>query len=87
MTWSFKFTERADKRFGKLDKAIQQRILKKLSSICASGKPTASGKPLVEDLAGLWRYRVGDYRIICAIENKELIVLVIDIDHRSTAYN
>jgi len=86
MAWNFKFTEKADRSFSKLDKAIQQRILKKLSSICASGQPTASGKALVDDLVGLWRYRVGDYRIICSIEDNELIVLVVDIEHRSVAY-
>ena len=37
-------------------------------------------------LTGLWRYRVGDYRIIADIEDDVLVILVIDVDHRSTVY-
>ncbi|MBR6458933.1 MAG: type II toxin-antitoxin system RelE/ParE family toxin [Actinomycetaceae bacterium] len=86
MTWTIRFTPEADKSFSKLDKAIQRRIVKKLRDVCSSGNPTASGKALTGDLVGFWRYRVGDYRLVCSIENDELIVLVVDIDHRSTVY-
>lgn len=44
------------------------------------------GKPLTGNFAGLWRYRVGDYRIVCSIEDNEVLVLVVDVDHRSSVY-
>jgi mRNA interferase RelE/StbE len=45
------------------------------------------GKPLRHHLAGLWRYRVGDYRILCQIEDERLTVLVVEIAHRGVAYD
>jgi mRNA interferase RelE/StbE len=44
------------------------------------------GEPLKENMAGLWRYRVGDYRLICEIQNDVLQVLVINIGHRKDVY-
>ena len=48
--------------------------------------PTLRGKPLTANLAGLWRYRVGDYRLICDIQDGELVVLVLLIGHRREVY-
>nr|WP_137154523.1 type II toxin-antitoxin system RelE/ParE family toxin [Rhizobium sp. FKL33] len=44
------------------------------------------GKPLTGDLGGLWRYRVGDYRIICELRDAQLFVLVVTVDHRKDVY-
>ncbi len=41
---------------------------------------------LTGNLAGLWRYRVGDYRIICDILDEELVVLALDVDKRDSIY-
>ncbi|MDK7090357.1 type II toxin-antitoxin system RelE/ParE family toxin, partial [Escherichia coli] len=49
--------------------------------------PRKRGKALTGQLSGLWRYRIGNYRAICMIENNELVILVIDVDHRSTIYS
>ncbi len=48
--------------------------------------PRASGKPLRGNLAGLWRYRVGNYRVICQHLDHELVVLVIRVGHRKNIY-
>ena len=48
--------------------------------------PTAYGKPLTADLKGYWSYRVGDYRLICEIHDNILVVLVLEIGHRSNIY-
>jgi mRNA interferase RelE/StbE len=48
--------------------------------------PRQRGKALAANLAGLWRYRVGDYRVICLIEDEQLVVLVVGVSHRSEAY-
>ncbi len=44
------------------------------------------GKGLTENKSGLWRYRVGDYRIVADIEDDVLLILVVDVDHRSRVY-
>jgi mRNA interferase RelE/StbE len=50
-------------------------------------KPKLFGKPLLYSHKGNWRYRVGDYRIICRIEEKELVILVLDVGHRKNIYD
>jgi len=45
------------------------------------------GKPLIGKKAGLWRYRVGDHRIVCRIEDARVVVLVIAVGHRSKVYD
>jgi len=67
----------------KTNKALFQRIRNALLSI--SSDPT-QGKPLKLNLKGKWSFRVGLYRIIYSIENKALIVYVIDIGHRRNIY-
>lgn len=82
MAWKIKFSEKADKAFNKLDKPIQLRVTKKIKEIAKYDAPKLQGKALTGNLAGLWRYRVGDYRLICLIENHTLLILVLDIGHR-----
>ena len=48
--------------------------------------PRGIGKALKGNLSGYWRYRVGDYRIICQIQEAELIILVIELGHRKGVY-
>ena len=81
------FSENALTELTRLGKGISARILKKLKEIERLDNPRDSGKALVGNLAGLWSYRVGDYRIICKINDNELIILVINIKKRSEAYN
>lgn len=86
MTWTIRVSEKADKALRKLDKNVSSRIIKELETISGLEDPRSRGKGLTGNLAGLWRYRVGDYRIVCHIENDILIVLVVDIAHRSKIY-
>ena len=76
----------ASKQFTQLDKPIQRRIKKYMSEIAILDNPRARGKGLTSNLSGLWRYRVGDYRILCRIRDDKLIITVIEIEHRSTVY-
>ena len=76
----------ASKQFAQLDQPIQRRIKKYMSEIAILDNPRARGKGLTSNLSGLWRYRVGDYRILCRIRDDKLIITVIEIDHRSTVY-
>ena len=48
--------------------------------------PRIKGKALTSDLKGLWRYRVGDYRILAEIQDAKIVILILDIGHRSKIY-
>jgi mRNA interferase RelE/StbE len=85
MAYKIKFFRDAEKAFDKLDKSIQKRITKYLFSKVIND-PFSYGKPLTANLSGLWRYRVGDYRIVCEIQKEELVIIVVDLGHRSTIY-
>lgn len=86
MAWTIKFDEFAAKQIKKLDKSIAKKILNYLKTKVMKGDPLALGKPLLGEMDGLWRYRVENYRIICKIQNKELIVLVLRLGHRKNIY-
>ena len=79
-------TETFKKQLKKLDAAISKRVLDYLEQIELLDNPRSSGKALTSNLSGLWRYRVGDYRILCRICDDKLIITVIEIAHRSTVY-
>jgi len=74
------------KQLKKLDAAISKRVLDYLEQIELLDNPRSRGKALTSNLSGLWRYRVGDYRILCRIRDDKLIITVIEIAHRSTVY-
>ena len=79
-------TETFKKQLKKLDAAISKRVLDYLEQIELLDNPRSRGKALTSNLSGLWRYRVGNYRILCRINDDRLIITVIDIGHRSTVY-
>lgn len=88
MVWTIEWDERAVKELKKLDKQIQRDILHYLKSrIATDESPRRFGKALLGDKAGLWRYRVKDYRIICLIEDGNLVVLVLKTSHRKEVYD
>ncbi|TAK73045.1 MAG: type II toxin-antitoxin system RelE/ParE family toxin [Gammaproteobacteria bacterium] len=87
MVWTIKYTEIAAKQMKKLDKKISKQIDNYLNERVAKQKnPSVFGKPLLHDKSGLWRYRVENYRIICEIQDSELIVLVLRMGHRKEIY-
>ena len=88
MRWTYSFDERALKELKKLGKQAQREILKFLDERIATTKnPARFGKALRGDLAGLWRYRVGDYRLICSLKNGQMLVLVLKVGHRRDVYS
>ena len=87
MTWQVEFDDRALKELRKLDRPIQHQILRFLRRrIAIEDNPRRLCSPLTGDLHGLWRYRVGPYRLICRIEDNRLIVLVLGVGHRREVY-
>ena len=88
MTWQVKISDKARKDLRSLDHQIQRQILKYLDEkIATKENPRRFGKAMTGNMAGLWRYRVQDYRIICAIQDAKLIVLALKMDHRSKVYD
>lgn len=87
MQWIIKYDSKALQELLKLDKQTIKHIRKYLEErVAASDNPRAYGKALSSNLAGLWRYRVGDYRIIVEIQDNELTILAVKIGHRSKIY-
>ena len=87
MAWTLRFTPRAQKALAKLDRNVASRILATLErNLAAHGDPRGFGSALAGELAGLWRYRIGDYRVIARIEDDIITVMVIDVAHRSGVY-
>lgn len=87
MAWKIEFDKKVKKDFEKLDIVIRKRIFSKLKEISMLDNPKSTGKALTGNLSGLWRYRVGDYRIICFLDNRKLIVLVVGVGHRNSIYD
>lgn len=89
-TWTVLFADTARKQLAKLAKKNPQqaqRIINYLKSLQTLEDPRDRGKGLVGDLSGMWRYRVGDYHIICHIDNGELLITALEIGHRREIYN
>lgn len=87
MAWTIEIGTFAEKQLRKLDRPVQKRLINWLDDrINGCKNPRHFGEQLRGDLAGLWRYRVGDYRIICEIQEEKLVVLALAIGHRREIY-
>ena len=87
MAWQIEFTPEAEKQLRKIDHQSAKRILIFLSErIATSEDPRNLGKAMKGVLREFWRYRVGDYRIMCRIEDDRLLVLVVRVAHRREVY-
>jgi mRNA interferase RelE/StbE len=87
MAWNLELSPRAQKQLDKLDKTVARRISKFLyQRVGKLDDPRQIGERLQGTLSEFWRYRVGDYRIICSLEHDRLVVLVLRIGHRREVY-
>ncbi len=85
--WTVEFDPEAAKELRKLGRPAQELILRYLRErIATFDDPRRFGKALGGDMAGLWRYRVGDYRLIVTFEEDRLVVLVLTLGHRRNVY-
>lgn len=74
MVWTINYSDRALKSLRKMDKQNARRIVDFMSlRIAVAADPRQSGKPLKGELGEFWRYRVGDYRVLCEIRDDELV--------------
>jgi len=85
--WQVEISRTAEKQITKLDRAAQSSILRFLRErVQTAEDPRRLGKPLHGDKKGLWRYRVGDYRLICDIQDERIVVMVLRVGHRKEIY-
>jgi len=88
MTWQIEISEGAEiflDKLYKVDKKGVAQIYKKL--LMVSQNPKQFGKPLKGDRSGVWRYRFGDYRILCQLKDEVMLVLVLEIGNRKDVYD
>lgn len=87
MAWIIEYTQTAASQIGKLDQQIARRILDYMDDKIASlDDPRMRGKALTGPLGELWRYRIGNYRVVCAIQDNLLRILVVEAGHRKQVY-
>lgn len=87
MAYKITLTKTAEKDLSKLDKQSAFRIIKFLKErVAVSDNPKQLGKQLTGTLKPFWRFRVGDYRIICDINDDKLVILTLKIGHRKNIY-
>ena len=87
MRYRVETTTRFDKEFRKLDR-YTQKMLKSwiVKNLVDCEDPRSHGKSLTANRSGQWRYRIGDYRLICEIQDNELVILALTIGHRRDVY-
>lgn len=87
MAWKIEIDKKALKEIASLDKPIQKRIVTFLKEKLAKiTNPRSIGEALQGELKNFWKYRIGDYRLICSIEDKTVTILVLRADHRRQVY-
>ena len=86
--WRVEFDRDAARDLRKLGADAQRRVLRYLRERIATAQdPRRFGRPLTGDLKGLWRYRVGDFRIVASVEDDRFVVLVVTVGHRREVYD
>jgi mRNA interferase RelE/StbE len=85
--WRVEISPRAERRLSKLAERDRTRILRFLGErLAVAEDPRRFGEALKEPPTCLWRYRMGDFRVITRIEDQRVTVLVIEIGHRREIY-
>lgn len=87
MSYSIETTARFNKEFKKLDKYTQRMIKGWIEkNLVGEENPRRHGKGLTVNRSGQWRYRIGDYRLLCHIDDGKLIILALSVGHRREIY-
>jgi len=86
--YQVRFSERAVKDLKKMDRYTSSLIIGWIEkNLVNCEDPKAHGKALSANLSGIWRYRIGDYRLLAQIKDDELLILLVKIGHRSEVYD
>jgi mRNA interferase RelE/StbE len=85
--WRVEISRTAEKQIQKLNRTAQESLIRFLRErVQPADNPRQLGRPLHGDKGGLWRYRVGDYRLICDIQDERITVLAVRVGHRKDVY-
>ena len=88
MKYEVELSERFKKEFRKLDKYTQKIIRAWINkNLVETETPRLHGKGFTANRSGQWRYRIGDYRLICQINDSKLIILALSVGHRRDVYD
>ena len=87
MKYEVRYTKKVIKELKKLDQYTKRMIKAWIDkNLEGCEDPRSKGKGLTANRSGQWRYRIGDYRLICQIEDDELVILALTIGHRREVY-
>jgi mRNA interferase RelE/StbE len=87
VNYTLEFTNKARRQFDALDKYVQGKLRDYLNKhVDGSSNPRAVGEPLSGNLSGYWRYRIGNYRVVCEICDDIFVVTAVKLGHRSKIY-
>ena len=87
MSYKLVLSNRARKQLKKMDRLVSVMLLDELlNKYDGLENPRQHGKALKGELKKCWRYRIGNYRIICDIQDDKMIVLALEIGHRKEIY-
>lgn len=87
MAWRIEINRTATQQIKKLDRNAQKSIQRFLRErLSQADNPRQWGRALQGEMRGLWRYRVGDYRLICDIQDEKITILVLELGHRKDVY-
>lgn len=87
MSYTVEVTVRFEKEFKKLDRYTQRMIKGWIDkNLIGTENPRQHGKGLTSNRSGQWRYRIGDYRLLCHIDDGKLVILALSVGHRREIY-
>ena len=87
MKYTVEYTAQAVKELKKLDKQNRALIIGWIEkNLVGCTDPRQHGKDLTANRSGQWRYRVGDYRLLAEIQDKKIVILILNVGHRSEIY-
>lgn len=87
MKWQLKYSDDAERQLRKIDPIWAKRIRGYMDNqVLTAAHPKDLGKALTGDLPGHYRYRIGDYRVICELHEEVLLVWVVEAGHRKNIY-
>lgn len=86
MAWEIRLTPAASKELDKLGHQIRKRILSALGRLSDDPRSSSNVKKVLNQPVNVYRFRVGDYRVLYTLEDRRLIILVVRVGHRGTVY-
>ena len=87
MAYRVEYSATARRQLRKLHRPVAARIVAYLDEVKAFDEPRDRGKGLVGNRAGIWRYRIGDYRVLCELLDGEMVILALAVAHRREVYD